>query len=80
MLKIINLASRHHNPPEEHEAGHTQLSPQGREEAKHQQLVALQGSDWLAGPQGTMSLADMLTAAWFEVDRGLSPAPGPSPT
>eukprot|EP00973_Karenia_brevis_P047039 6529281-Karenia_brevis.AAC.1 len=75
MLNIVNLASKHHNPPtpEDHEAEQDQLSPQGRKEAKHQQLIALQGEDWLEGPQGTMRLAEMLTAAGFEVGRGHSP-------
>eukprot|EP00973_Karenia_brevis_P083672 11608714-Karenia_brevis.AAC.1 len=63
MLKIINLASRHQDPPEDHEVGPKQLSSQGRNEPKHQQLIALDGSDWLDGPQGLMSLADMLIAA-----------------
>eukprot|EP00973_Karenia_brevis_P057801 8044001-Karenia_brevis.AAC.1 len=40
---------------------------------------SLNGSDWLDGPQGLMSLADMLTAAGFEVHSGPSPAPASSP-
>eukprot|EP00973_Karenia_brevis_P004404 602882-Karenia_brevis.AAC.1 len=70
MIKIINLPSRHQRPPEVNEVESIQLSPQGRNEPKHKQLIALSGADWLEGPQGLMSLADMLTAAGFEVDRG----------
>eukprot|EP00973_Karenia_brevis_P055921 7778348-Karenia_brevis.AAC.1 len=59
--------------PVNQEAEQDQQSPQGRHETKHQQLVTLKRDDWLPGPQGTMSLAEMLSAAGFEVSRGQSP-------
>eukprot|EP00973_Karenia_brevis_P076978 10689588-Karenia_brevis.AAC.1 len=65
MLKVLNMTSRHHHPPQlrVHEAEQHQHSPKGRTETKHKQLVTPTGEDWVAVPQGIMSLAEMLTAA-----------------
>eukprot|EP00973_Karenia_brevis_P054762 7612337-Karenia_brevis.AAC.1 len=58
--------------------GNRSPTPKGRQEAKHQQLIMLGEEDWLRGPQGIMSLAEMLQAAGFEVGRGHSPSTAPN--
>eukprot|EP00973_Karenia_brevis_P071145 9885349-Karenia_brevis.AAC.1 len=72
------MASMHPRPPEETEV-ETIQPPQGRREPRQEKLRSLFEADWLEGPQGQMSLAEVLTAAAFGVDREQASLPPVDP-
>eukprot|EP00973_Karenia_brevis_P024332 3356874-Karenia_brevis.AAC.1 len=73
MLKFIKGGGDQQDQAPGCRVGTGDAAPQRRKEVRHQQLIMLDEAHWLRGPQGTMSLADMLQTAGFEVGKGHSP-------